>query len=538
MQGHLNAPEGRCHCAVSRLRMVTCLILALLFACAKSYTEYMTFVFSLEFVLECVTATALFLGMFCLLDWVADGNAFLPGFMRRIVHWGQSPSGTLAETLRVAVLLLACWLPYLLWMYPGNLSNDTTGQLSMFYTIMGHGDYWMTAQHPVFDTLVFGAITYPFYAAGHFRVGVFVCILLQEIATAISMGFVFARCRGRWHLSEGLYGACLMLVALCPVYPLIACSLSKDTFFSWVYILWLVLTLDCVLDGDGSVWRCVAMTGLGALMCLTKKFGFYVVALSAAVMAVALAGRVVQGKRKQIFGAFVCVFCVALLTNFVAVPAINRTTHASPSLSADVLIVPIQQLAMTYSKYPEEFQGNSLETLQTYVNTEAIDGGRWDPTIADSIKVNRDDSLHVKSFMELWLKTGLRHPNSYVDGWAALEAPLFTYGGIVPLYDSVWHTWARADVIPDQLFEKGKPFARATVSIESWYQWLSEVPILDVFLMQAFYVLLLPMYLLSVLLSKEGRGLRSAFMPVLVSFLGLLVSPLVTPNEETTRYLM
>lgn len=442
--------------------------------------------------------------------------------------------------LQVAGLLLACWLPYLLLMYPGNLSNDTTGQLTMFYTLMGHGERWITAQHPVFDTLVFGAITYPFYAAGHFRLGVF-CLHLP--AGAAHRGFVWGRLRVDQEAPEcprqpGRLG--LGFMALCPIVPIMVCSLSKDTFFSWVYLIWLVFFSDCVVCGHVDKRHFVVLAVSGALMVLTKKYGFFVAVLSLIVLAISFALK--RGRRSAL--ASLLLVAVVGFTYGVCLPVLSTVTDASPADRADTLIVPVQQVAMAYSRYPENFSSEDLETVSQFVGIATIDSGNWYQTNSDTIKIIGDLSIpggftdeQVARFLEVWVRMGLKHPGAYVDGWLTLESPLFTFEAFLPMFDSEWHTWADPNVIPDACFDKAEPFAQLSVQISDWYSWLVAVPVLKLFLAPSLYALIIPAYFLVSVLRRK-KALLPVLAPVIVTFLGLLISPMVQPNPETMRYLM
>ncbi len=65
----------------------------------------------------------------------------------------------------------------------------------------------------------------------------------------------------------------LGFMALCPIVPIMVCSLSKDTFFSWVYLIWLVFFSDCVVCGHVDKRHFVALAVSGALMVLTRAAG-------------------------------------------------------------------------------------------------------------------------------------------------------------------------------------------------------------------------------------------------------------------------
>ena len=534
-------------------QLVVSILLGLCFATAWCYIENMTFVPSLEFLLCLVGGTSVFAVLFWALDHLFLRGAAWSGLDSGPFAWALPGDGAGAselrtkqlrnETARVALVLFLFWVPYLVLMYPGNLSNDTTGQLSMFYTLMGHGERWLTTHHPVFDTLVFGLVTYPFYLAGGFRMGVFVCILLQEFCTSFAIAFSLGWARRCWGASRGLICVLLVFMAVCPVIPLVVASLSKDTFFSWIYVLWLTMFLDTVRKGSLDRRHIIWMTLLCALMCLTKKFGFYVVLLSmlAGLLKGALRWRSARKTGDNVSAArtttvgFLVLTLASMLVAWGVMPALESSLGAKKGNPVDTIIVPIQQTAMCYSRHPDDYSKEDLEIVRRFVYTDAIDKGKWNPQNTDSIK---QPGQRRKEFLRVWAKMGISHLGDYIDGWVRLEAPLFTFDAIVPLFDNHWHTWSRPEVIEESNYEKPALSDVASKNISNWYKWLKTVPGVNLLISQALYAIILPLFALAILASTRRLELWLAFVPVLVSFMGLLISPMVQPHFETMRYLL
>ena len=534
-------------------QLVISILLGLCFAVAWCYIENNAFVPSLKLLLCFVGGTSFFAFFLWILDRLFTRGVAWSGPDVGPFAWALPDDDTstslsstkrmLHETVRAALVLFLFWLPYLLLMYPGNLSNDTTGQLTMFYTLMGHGERWLTAQHPVFDTLVFGLVTYPFYLAGNLRMGVFVCILLQEVCTSLAIALSLVWARRRWGASRGLVCALLVFLAVCPLVPLVVASLSKDTFFSWVYVLWLTLFLDTVRKESPDVRRIACMALLCALMCLTKKFGFYVVLLS---LLAALVHSVVRWQSARRAGnntntartatvGFLILTLFSALVALVATPALESALGARKANNVDMIIVPIQQTAMCYSRHPDAYTEADLEVVRRFVNTDVIDKGKWNPQNTDSIK----QSGHgAKEFLQVWAKVGVSHVGDYIDGWMRLEAPLFTFDAIVPLFDSHWHTWSKPEVIAESNYEKPALSDTASKSISGWYTWLKTVPGVNLLISQSLYAVILPLFVLAALSGTRRQGVWLAFVPVLASFMGILISPMVQPHFETMRYLL
>jgi hypothetical protein len=144
----------------SKAQLVMCVILGVAFGIGQSYLSSSTLLINFTLIACSVVAFLFFSFLFALLNMVGH-TQWKP--RNRLLSWILVESASSRQlVLRVATVLLIAWLPYLVLMYPGNLSNDTTGQLTMFYTLMGYGERWITAHHPVFDTRGWYRFSVPF----------------------------------------------------------------------------------------------------------------------------------------------------------------------------------------------------------------------------------------------------------------------------------------------------------------------------------------------------------------------------------------
>ena len=117
-------------------------------------------------------------------------------------------------TFTIWVLIIVCWLPYLIALYPGVYWADTSSQLIQYY-----GGAPLTNHHPLLDTLLFGCFSIfgeTFFSSK--SAGLYILICIQ----AISAARLFATLIMRTH-RLGIHGyACLGIahfVALFPFFP-------------------------------------------------------------------------------------------------------------------------------------------------------------------------------------------------------------------------------------------------------------------------------------------------------------------------------
>ena len=64
----------------------------------------------------------------------------------------------------LTLMMLVCWIPVLIFLYPGNAINDTWGQFSQYIKMFDGGILHrgvLSDHHPFFDTLFMGGIIVP-----------------------------------------------------------------------------------------------------------------------------------------------------------------------------------------------------------------------------------------------------------------------------------------------------------------------------------------------------------------------------------------
>lgn len=106
---------------------------------------------------------------------------------------------------KVACIILFCWLPVLIVLYPGTLINDTWGQLSQFirWTETGGAKGILYDYHPIFDTFFIGVLIVPFAKlSGNWHFAIFTYVILQACLTSFSFSYSVLFLRKRLGLDE------------------------------------------------------------------------------------------------------------------------------------------------------------------------------------------------------------------------------------------------------------------------------------------------------------------------------------------------
>ena len=453
----------------------------------------------------------------------------------RALRWVWNPAHPVRAVAVGAALLLACWLPYLVLMSPGNLNYDTTGQIIQYFSLLAGGDYPLTDHHPVFDTLVFGwMFDMGRLLTGDMRAGLQACILFQSLATAAAISWSVSRGVFAWSVSRPLALGLLLFAGLLPVFPLAVCSLSKDTFFSWLYVLFFTLVVDVAQSRCKAVRNpgfLVALIVVSVLMGLTKKFGVYV---AVGTFVALLAGA--PKTRSVLVRLAVPALCAALAV-FVVMPQVVAALGGAPGGKQEMLSVPMQQTALACIRHGDEMPEEEVQAIDALLECDTL-AERYDPTCADPVKgvaKDKQDEAYA-GYMAVWLQQGFRYPEAYFDAWAVLDAAMYSDEACLPIFSSLLHVDG-TDYVPDYVFEKASFNQDMSDRIAQWYDALTKIPALRLLLAHSLFSVVVPVFVaVSVIRSKQWR-LLPALAPIAVSIVGLVLGPL-THEAEMFRYVM
>lgn len=146
----------------------------------------------------------------------------------------------------VTLVFCAAWSPYLVAMWPGNLDTSITYQLAQFFAFVQSGDISIIDfQSPLFGTFVYGFIANMVYIAfGNIEAALFAAVLLQYLCFAFALSLFINLAYKHWKISQAPLVILLVVCAILPLFPMMACTLSNAGAFSWLNILFFTALID------------------------------------------------------------------------------------------------------------------------------------------------------------------------------------------------------------------------------------------------------------------------------------------------------
>lgn len=455
-------------------------------------------------------------------------------------HWQKFWNNLLKQkhlVLVCALIIFLIWLIPLILIYPGSMSNDGWGQLKQFELAFAGGHihkYIISDHHPFIDTLIMGAVITPFGQHHQWQLGFFTYVLLQGVLTSLAFGWTIWFAKNRLHLSEIVQRRLLLTYALWPVFATTVGSISKDTLFSWIFVLFMIIYADIIVTkGDDlrkrSLFWSLLIIGAGCI--LTKKLGIYIIAISLLVLCL-----VIKNNKKRMIGMSIIVLLIAE----VVLHAGSNILGIVPGGKQEMFSMPFQQTARCVKDHPHSLSGQNRTEVNAILPVNGI-AKRYNPSNADPVKGYKDrgtDSQCI-AYIKVWLKMGIHYPKSYFNATNAMLAGWFSMYEYKPLVNMSNHNQLDSKMISPAVANRHGWAKKTGHFVESFYDDLYSFPPFTVFLSYAFYASILPMMITCLIFKNRVKRNWVFLIPMILSIvLGCWLSPVSAQNTEGMRYLI
>ena len=366
-----------------------------------------------------------------------------------------------AALIRDWAVMLVCWMPVFLAEYPGFFVYDAIDE----YTAVATRHF--TTHHPLLHTLALGG----FVRAGEVflgsaNAGIAIFILAQMCLLSLMFAWVISGMK-RFRLFAVLW------YALFPTVVMFALCSVKDTMFAAAMTVAAVLTVRVLSNTDVRSDRiCLAAALL--LMMLLRHNAVYAYVIYACVMGGFLAATRSGETAKRITPALV--LAALLIIYGIVDAALTYACNAEDHEHQEMLTVPIQQLARTWSVYADEFSSEELETLYEILPEDSL--RHYTPELSDPVKIGFDNDayeLDPARYRRLWFELFKRHPLSYINAWLDTSYGYYYPYAVVNVYQghqAFTFTYTDSSYFGYEVEYPGERHSLIPV-IDRFYRWLS-----------------------------------------------------------------
>ena len=414
------------------------------------------------------------------------------------------------------LIILICWLPYIIAFYPGFVPSDGLKQLNNFF---GSGNF--TDNHPAFSSMMMGWAMHLGRALGSDNLGLFLFTGPQLLTNAAVMAACFPLFK-KMKTPFWLRTLTLFSFALIPIWPNYAYSLLKDSYYMAMILLFVIQMIYIIRDADGFCSRAgnlFLMTMGLCLMMLVRHEGQYVGGIIFLTM-FTLPGP--RGRWKRLLPVLLIPLCVVNIFNRVIRPALS----IDDSPAREALTMPFRQTSAVVVGMEDsltEADSAVLHELFVYDQIPSMYEGSFDN--ADYLKGLFDPWASrgaVMRYMKLWARLGIKHPLVYLNVFLCSNTRY--YDPFLSPYRDIygWYGIEQADYVNKGLFDIHYASGSAAVrsALVNLADGLPRLPLTSLFYSVGANAWLM-IFCLAALLRRKIRGVIIPLLPGLFTFIML-----------------
>lgn len=329
--------------------------------------------------------------------------------------------------LRTWCILFLAYIPTLLAAFPGFFTYDAEAEAYMVFT-----EKYSTYQ-PLLHVLLLGwTLRIVYHFTQSYNAGILLYLLVQMgiLAACFSYEISFLGKLGvkRWICNLGT-----VFLALFPTVSMFVCCTTKDTLFSGGVVLFTTLLLEMARDEE-AFWKSGAKKLLLAAAMLFILFfrnnGLY------ALVAFLVFFVVIY---RKYWKKWLPVLAVTFLVFTAATQGMVTALHARKGPLAEMLCVPIQQLARVYTEAGSQLAEEDAEILYSLIPQVILE--QYNPKLADMVKLNfMEDNFKGSpgKYISLWFRLGWEHFDIYVNSFLANTYGYWYPDTVIDGYRGIW----------------------------------------------------------------------------------------------------
>lgn len=425
------------------------------------------------------------------------------------------------------IVLLICYLPYIVSYYPIVMSYDPANQIKEFMgipnryiesVVLINPNVTITGFNPVIHTLLIGECFNIGVTIGNVNLGLFLYSAIQILTMLLSFGYLIYYLR-KEKVNDILILIVLGIIALVPVFPFYAMSSNKDTYFSLFLLLFSIKVYD-VIKNESSFKDYLLLTILSIIVILFRNNGIFSVIATLPLLVIFL-----KNKRVKLLVVTLLALGFYASYNHVLLPYFEIT----PTSKREVLSIPFQQTANLINKAESVLTEKDKKTISKILDYE-ITKTSYDPDLSDKVKntynkytTNKD----LMNYFKVWIKYFFVQPRIYFD--ATLNN---VYGYYYPDTSS-WYIYYKYN---SKLKEAGFNYHYNSLSttrniLSSWGNVYPKLPVIGLLVNIAFNSWMY-MYMLAFLINSK----KSKYIIMLIPYLTLVFGCFFSPANTYFRY--
>ncbi len=361
------------------------------------------------------------------------------------------------------LIIILCWLPYIVLLYPGTLTHDVIDEVAQLYgvkdvswsqrsVVLINPDMIINNHHPVFYTGILALFCKLGELINSYETAFYIYTILQclTFASALAYTIVFTKKR---NAKKGFIIFELLFFALNPILADYACTIIKDVPFTTVTLLTMLSIYDILESDDKKPSSYIILFIEAMLMLLLRNNGIYMLVIFLVVMLLML----IKNDKKKLMKLGSTLLVAALVFQIGFINIICPYFEITPGSKRELLSVPFLQTARYLKEYPDDVTLDDEQAILKVLDFDSLEdmADAYDPTVADSVKneFNKySDNEDLVNYFKVWFKQLKTHPDSYVQAYLNLHYSWFSFKSVDNF--SVYSAQSRGSLRMDRVLPK------------------------------------------------------------------------------------
>lgn len=448
----------------------------------------------------------------------------------------QSKYDTKKKLIRYMLIMLVCWLPYYILLFPGTGNGDTSRQIIMFFherkdMLLDYSpnvgkDVYITNMHPFFTTIIFGLFAkLGINVFGNIEVGVGIYTFLQMIMYAAVFAYTICYFE-RLGLKKNFRTLLLVFMAACPLFPLYSICMLKDTMFALSYIP-LTLMLCEIYRTKGEALRqkgfIIGLLVASLLFTLTKNQGVYFL--------IVILGVSILMYRKFFIRILISFGIPVVFFIFIWSMMILPAANVASGGKQEMLGALFQCTARYIKEYPDEVTPKEKEAISRVLDYDSLPE-LYNAQLQDPVKFTfnqESTSADMKGYFDAFFSMFKKHPVCYID---AVINNCFGFFDVSRMSKMAYtYFWNRIDE-GNKLYVGGA-FPKLQKIGYKLIFFVQRIPVIHIFISVGTYTMTAIFMVLLVIRNREYGKLY----PMLITILSLMIL-VISPAGGNFRYTM
>lgn len=333
------------------------------------------------------------------------------------------------------VVILICWLPWIIVYYPASMDWDVYRQLC---SALAMGPFGKSAHDPWFASCVLAAFYKLGVHLGSENVGIFLFVIFRDIAIAS----IYATCvyqLKKANIKTFICICSLLFYAVTPVWGAYAKHAFKDTFSAALFCWFIICLITLIKEAKQKAvqWKtCIYYSVSAVAAVLSRNNPIYIIIPTTILLIILFIVQKINWKK-----------CVAVSLSVFIYFGFNyyifNYVGVKKGSSAEALSILVQQTARTVKYHQSEITEEEKQAINAVLNYDAMPS-KYDPLVSDPIK-NQFKGENFENgasgaYIKTWLSMAVKYPDTYLESFIGGSYGYYAFTPKLPLGSGNWNS--------------------------------------------------------------------------------------------------